>query len=79
MFGISRSENEGGNTPNNQARKYILRGNAIRAVSFSRPLRIILAAFLLEIISGIGKGLFFVIPLWTKPGQITDTLMPLAA
>ena len=39
----------------------------------------ILAAFLLDIMSGIGKGLRLVIPLWTKPGQITETCMPLVA
>ena len=59
--------------------KYIFQGNAIRAVFFSRPRRIMRAAFSAVIISGIGKGLLAVIRLSTKPGQIVDTLIPLGA
>ena len=50
-------------------------GKEIRILSFSRPLRIFSAALEALIIMGIGKVFLSVMRLFTKPGQITDTLI----
>lgn len=55
---------------------YIGKGKAMRDLLCARPLLIVSAAFRAFMRKGMWKLFASVIRLSTKPGQITDTLMP---